>query len=474
MDKSKKKLLNGAIIYFIGNVLAQLMSLALLRFITGRISPEEYGFYNLIVTISKIVTPFVTLQITDAIFRFLIRSNTDDEKKEYFTVACIIAFISSIITLVGVYSIKLFFLDIPHPFLITLYFISSTLYVLYQRIVRSFGKNTVYVKGNLIKTALYLILQIVFIYFFNLGVETLFLSTIISEMFFLIFAEIKIRALKLMDFKLLKFNVFKKMIKYSVPLIPSAAFWWLTSSVNTLIVSMRCGLDINGIYTVANKFSSVLTMVMTVFMMSWQETAISEYGKGQFKSFFTQTFNMYFKFVFSAIMVLVPFMAVVFPYMIDESYHASITYAPFLLVVAGLSTLAAFFSQIFAAQGRTTRSLFTNIAGMVINLTVVFLLVNKIGLWAAVLGSLASELVMVLLRGILVREEFQSGIEFGRLVLTFFLMVVSICLYFKGTIVYNIVWLVAAAIFALYMNFDLIKNTFYIFTEHIKKINSDI
>ena len=53
MDKSTKKLLNGTMIYFIGNVLTQIMSLVLLRFITGRIA-EEYGVYNLVVTVSSL------------------------------------------------------------------------------------------------------------------------------------------------------------------------------------------------------------------------------------------------------------------------------------------------------------------------------------------------------------------------------------------------------------------------------------
>lgn len=163
MDKSTKKLLSGTIIYFIGNVLTQLMSLALLRFITGRIAPEEYGLYNLVVTVSKVVTPFVTLQITDAVFKFLIRSDTEKERKEYFTVTFFVAVFSSVITAAGVFSLDAFFIDIPHPTLITLYCVTSNLSVLYQRIVRSLGKNAVYVKGNLIKTAIFLILQIILI-----------------------------------------------------------------------------------------------------------------------------------------------------------------------------------------------------------------------------------------------------------------------------------------------------------------------
>jgi O-antigen/teichoic acid export membrane protein len=476
MDKSTKKLLNGTMIYFIGNVLTQIMSLVLLRFITGRIAPEEYGVYNLVVTVSKLVTPFVTLQITDAVFKFLLRSDTESERKEYFTVTFVIAVLSSIVTVVGVFTTDAFFLDIPHPVLVTLYMITSNLYVLYQRLARSLGKNLVYVQGNLIKTAMYLVLQIALIYCFNLGAETLFLATIISEVFFLIFAELNIHTFRLLDFKCFKLSVAKSMIRFSAPLIPSATFWWLTSSVNTLIISTRCGLDVNGIYTVANKFSSVLTMVTTVFMMSWQESAIAEYGTEKFKAFFTKTFNMYFKLVFTAIATIVPFMSVVFPFMIAESYYASIPYAPFLLLVSGLSTISGFFSQIFSAQGKTQRSLMTNVVGMAVNLLVVLLLVDQIGLWAAVLGSMASEVALVLLRCILVRHEFQSGVEVGNILLTIVMLVVSDVLYFHGTTTFNMVWLVIAAAIAVYLNLGLVKDILSMFLDKLKKkkkISSD-
>ena len=65
IDNSTKNLLNGTMVYFIGNVLTQLISLALLRFVTGKISPEEYGIYNLVVTVFS--NPGCSFQIYDKV-----------------------------------------------------------------------------------------------------------------------------------------------------------------------------------------------------------------------------------------------------------------------------------------------------------------------------------------------------------------------------------------------------------------------
>lgn len=469
MDKATKKLLDGTVIYFIGNALAQLMSLFLLRFITGRISSADYGFYNLIVTVTNLVTPFVTLQLTDAVFKFLIKADSDEERKKYFSATVAAFIISSIVTIVGVFLIDSLFINIKHPVLVTLYMVGNTFYTLYQRVVRSLGKTKIYVIGSLIKTAVYLLLQIVFIYFFDMGVETLFLANILSDFVYLAFVEANVRTFRMMSLKVVKKETFKVMLKFSIPLMPNAAFWWFTSSVNTMIVSYRCGLDINGIYTVANKFSGVLTMVTSVFIMSWQELAIIEYGKDSFKKFFTETFNMYSKVVICVIAMLIPFMKAVFPIIIDESYYASIDYAPFLLVVSGFSTLSGFTSQIFVGQGKTIRNLWTTVVGMLFNIAIVFSFVDSIGLWAAVFGSLASNFVMMTLRIFLVRNEFEKNIEYFKIFLSVALLTVSIVFYRNFGTVYNIIWLAASIAVSLVLNFSALKDVLNVVFSKFKR-----
>ncbi len=468
MDNSTKKLLNGTAIYFVGNALANLMSLVLLRFITGRITTEEYGLYNLIVTISNLVTPFVTLQMTDAVFKFLLKSESNDEKKDVFSITIAVFSVSSVITVTGVLLINAFFVPIPHTVLVCMFLIANNFYALYHRVIRAMGRNKVYVVGNLLRTFLYLSFQMVLIYIFDLGIEALFLATVFSDIIFIGFAEIQIHSFRLFSFKNIKASVFKPMLRFSAPLIPNSAFWWLTSSVNTLIVSSRCGLDINGIYTVANKFSGVMSMVTSVFIMSWQEMAVSEYGKPEFKKFFTKTFNMYIKIVISVVGVIIPFMKAVYPIMIDESYYASIQYAPFLVIVSGLSTLSGFASQVFVGQGKTYRNLWTTAVGMVFNIAIVLIFVDSIGLWAAVFGSLVADAVMLLTRLFLVRKEFEGSVQLIKIIIALSMLTASVVFYINFDTFTNIIWLTLSLLVALFMNIELVKDTLTVVKSNIK------
>ncbi len=462
MDNLNKKLLNGTAIYFVGNALASLLSLMVLRFITGRIASDEYGLYNLIVTVSNLVTPFVTLQIADAVFKFLIKAKTEDERKNVFSASITVFIFSFIVIIAGVSLINAFFVKIPHPALVAGYFISTNFYALYHRIVRAFGRNKVYVLCNLTRTFMVLVMQITLISCFNWGVAALLFATICADIIFAMLAETQVHAFRLWSVKSVKFSVFKSMLKFSAPLMPNTALWWLTSSINTLIISDKCGLEATGIYTVANKFSAILSLVTAVFVMSWQELAVAEYGKKNFKSFFTNTFNMYIVIVITAIVILIPFMKTVFPVLIDASYYESIKYAPFLLIVSGMSALSGFLAQIFTAQGTTCRNLWTTLVGMGFNIVIVFACVDIIGLWAAVFGSMTAYAVIMILRLLLVSNEFEYKIKFINISISLIMLACSIVIYMNFATVINVIWFVLMMIVSFFLNFRFIKDIFFI------------
>ena len=468
MDTSTKKLLNGSVVYFVGNALTQIISLLLMRFVTGNIAPEEYGFFNLVTTISNLAIPFVTLQIADAVFKFVLKSQNEDDKKEYFSICFLISAISIIIIYAVVFVISVFY-TIPNKFLVATYIASYALIGIYHKITRSLGKNRVLVVGNLAKTCIFLLLEIVLISYWNMGIDALLLAHIISTSFATIYTEIRIRALKYFSLKSLKISAFKNMMKFSIPLIPNAVFWWLTSSINSVIVSFKLGMDVNGIYSVSSKFTSALSMVTNVLNMSWQDTAIADYGQDNFSTFLTDTFNRFIKLIFSAIAVLIPLICLVLPYMIDLSYYDAIKFTPFLLIASGISTMSGFMAQIFTGKGKTQTILITSIFGMIANILTILILVDKIGLWAAVLGSLVADSVLFIIRIILARKEFSKGIDYRNFIVIFAMTVVSIVMYFKATAILNLAWLVISAIIAVMLNMQFIKDLFLIIFAKSKK-----
>ena len=249
MNKAKSDLLNGTITYFVGNALVALIQLVLLRFVTGKLLPSDYGYYNLIITIEQLVTPIVTLQISDAVFRFFFDDNKYRRETIYSnTVVVLVA--SFVVIAVACVVCHLFIFPIRNIFYVILYMICTSIFAIYQKITRAMGYSVEFIKCNLLKAFLYIFIQIVCLYVFDLKIESLFISFILSTMISVLILEIKVKQYRFIDFKCFDFAKLKEMVAFSAPLVPNSICWWLNSSVNAMILTQMVSLSANGIYSI--------------------------------------------------------------------------------------------------------------------------------------------------------------------------------------------------------------------------------
>lgn len=79
----EEKLIKNTMILAIGTFLPRVASFIVLPILTGYLTQEEYGTYDLITVLVSLLLPVATLQIQTAAFRFLIdvRGNIKEEKE---------------------------------------------------------------------------------------------------------------------------------------------------------------------------------------------------------------------------------------------------------------------------------------------------------------------------------------------------------------------------------------------------------
>lgn len=447
--------------YFIGNVLTQLISLFLLKFVTGNIPSEGYGYFNLVVTIDHLITPILTLQISDAVFRFMIKAENEKEKTQYYMVGTIIVFSGATLVCVGIMALSSMF-GIQYPGLVAAYVISTNLFAYYQKVSRALGKGKYYVISNLVKAIIYIFGQIVFVVYWKLGIAGLFLANIISTMICVVLLLVTSKSYQYLSIKAINKNVMGRMVRFSAPLIPNTAVWWLQSSINSIVISSALGMGANGIYSVANKFSAILNLIINVFAMAWQESAIKEYGTKEFRRFATESFNEYSVVLFSGVALIIPIMKILMPKMIDPSYYEALTYAPFLLYATALSAFSGFFASVITAKNQTPKLLITNIIGSISNVLIVFVFIRMIGIWAIVLSAVMSNILLDLSRYYVIRKDFENRrIRYLTILAALTLGILNSVLYFNCSDAINMIVFVISALAFLTLNrmllFDIWK-----------------
>ena len=457
LKQKSENLLSGTIIYFVGNILTQLISIILLKYVTGAVTTEEYGYFNLVVTVDNLVTPMITLQISDAVFRFFIKAKSLSEKKYiYSSGTTIIIFGASLIcVLIGIFRNKL---KINYAFWVTLYIISTNLFSYNQKVVRSLKKNKLYVIANLFKSIFYFIFMVILVLKLKMGVKGLLISSCISTYICIFILMIWVRTYTYFSIHHISFEYIQKMLKFSAPLIPNTAIWWMQSSVNSIIIATQIGLDDNGIYSVAIKFASVLHLVINVFDLAWQESAITEYGTKNYKKFVTQTFNRYLIFIMSCVAVLIPLLRICLPYLIDAKYYGAVPYIPFLLFSTAFSAFSGYFAQIITAKNKNIRLLTTNIVGALTNIIIVFCLINRIGTWAVVISAIFSYCLISICRYKVVIDDFiVTEIEIKKIFLLLIVNFLLCVVYFMKVNMLFVVAFILTIGLSLFMNLGLLK-----------------
>ena len=137
---------------------------------------------------------------------------------------------------------------------------------------------TCFAVQGLLNTALVIGLNILFLAVFRLGVTGYVLSTVAADV--LTTAYLVLRARLWRWLKRPAKGTLGRMLRYCVPLIPTATFWWITSVSDRYMITAWLGSAANGVYAAAAKLPTILTVRSSVFMEAWRFSAVTEQQEG--------------------------------------------------------------------------------------------------------------------------------------------------------------------------------------------------
>lgn len=90
---------------------------------------------------------------------------------------------------------------------------------------------------------------------------------------------IKLKIWKVISWKPENRSLKKEMVAYSVPMGLGNIGWWINNVSDRYIVTWICGLAANGVYSVAYKIPSLLSMFQQIFNQAWTISAVKEYDQ---------------------------------------------------------------------------------------------------------------------------------------------------------------------------------------------------
>ena len=465
-----EKLLKNTIIISISKICTSLLTFLLLPLYTGILSPEDYGIVDLVNTLIYLMVPIVTLQLEQSVFRDLIEARNNKDKQISIISTGIIQLSVQLFSFVLLFLIIYPFIQNKYKVFLVINLIAYIFVSFFLQIARGVGETRKYALGSFVSAIFTIIFNIIFLVVFNFGAYGMLLGSLIGYGSAIIYLFFSIKLYKYFKISSYKKTLLKTLLKYSIPLVPNALSWWIFNASDRLIVSSILGVSQNGILSASLKFSSIITTLYNIFDTSWIESISANIHDKDIDDFFIFMFNIMINLFASFCLGLISFMPIIFPIMINSNYSNGYGLIPISIISAFLNVIQGMTAVVYAAKKNTGFIAKTSVTAAIINAVVHLLLIHSIGLFAAVISTLVSFIVLMSYRVHGINKNYFK-IRFNKkMCLNILFLCVFVCIgYYINNIYLNIISMILTVFYTCISNKNAFKQFIVFFQRKFKK-----
>lgn len=469
MANRNKELAVNTIILGIGQLVPKFLSLIVLPILTTYLTTDEYGTYDLVISFASLLIPVLTLQIQQAVFRYLLTSMDGKEKTEYVTTSLCYVLVSSLIILPLVYLIlELMGGGGLSSFLICLLFLSETLYNLLGQIIRGLGFNLKYSISVIVYAFVNMLFTVAIVAALKSGLYGVIISLVLGYGCADIYMMVASGMLRYINVKHIEKKILKELLSFSAPIVPSSIALWIVNLSDRMVIIHFLGASANGIYAVANKIPTLYNTAYSVFNLAWTETASRVSDDGNPAEYYSGLFKALFNFLIGTMLILIACTPIIFKLLVKGEYGAAIYQVPILYFGVFFNSFVNFYSGIYIALKRTKQVGISSAMGAILNIAINLIMVKKFGLYAASVSTALSFMVITLYRAYDLNRVIKISYDFGEILCGMLFFGISSTLLYYGRIWSIVLCFVLAAVFNLWKNMIFIKKVSALFLRKIK------
>lgn len=427
-----KRLLSNTAILGAGTFASKVLVLLLMPLYTRLLTTGEFGTADLISQTANLLMPIAAIGICDGIFRFTLDA-AEDKKKVLSTGIAIILMGSAAI--LGVVQILRFYAPLSnYVFLVAAYVIAANIHLAFANYIRAEGKNGLFAVQGIINTVLTIGFNIIFLiimpkYFSEfVGDESQMrcvgyvLSVVIADALMCVFLFFAGKLYKSLSPKAVDKKIAGNMLKFSIPYIPTTIMWLITSVSDRYIVTYFRSAEENGLYAVAYKLPTILSLVGGVFIEAWHFSSVKDADEEEKASFFGTVYDNFMGFMFMCGAIIIAMAQIFTKILVDESYFDSWQYVPVLVIATTFSTLVSFLGSVYFLKKKSAVSMLTAMAGALTNIALNFALIPFFGAMGAAVATLACYMLVYVIRAVNTRKYVRFNLHTVRVIINTLLL----------------------------------------------------
>ena len=423
-NKSKYGFLSKNILLFSISAFGQkILAFFLVPLYTNVLTTAQYGTVDLITTTVSLLVPIFTVNIAEGVMRFTLG---DKNSTGYLSYGIKVTLKGSLILLACllIFALTPFSAGIitELPWLFGIYLVTC-IYNIQQSYLRATDRVAVMAVGSLLNSVIMMALNIVLLTWFKLGISGYFISMFAGLSAAVLYMEIRGNLRSKIRIKpSCPKNVRSESLKYCIPTIFTVLAWWINSSLDRYFVTAICGVNQNGIYSIAYKIPTILGVFQNIFVQAWTLSAITEFDKNDKDGFFGKTYELY-----NSMMVLITSSIIFANVLMSKILYAKDFFVawhcvPLLLMSSLFSALSGYLGSIFSAAKDTKTCAVSTIISAAVNVVLNAVLIPLFGIMGAAYATAVAYITAWLIRLIVSRKYIAMKISFARNTVTYILL----------------------------------------------------
>ena len=416
----KKELLT----YGLGAVLLKFISFLLMMVYANRFSTADYGVLTFLQIIFTILGWFFGLQIFSGMWRYYYELDGDNQTKLVKSSFGFSAIINVAILTLAVIVIRLPIIKNSgySHLLIIVFFASFVDYFANQgvSILRLQRKATTFLKLNISRSILYFILVILFVVVFRQGIVGIFYGQLIAGIFLFVIFFFFMGNSKYLSFSYDK-GLTKKMLAFSIPLIPASLAMWVLNSSDNLFIKYFYTMSDVGTYAFSYKILMIVEVLLVIpIAQAWTPFMFSRLKEIDFiKKKINQMLQLFFAAGFILVIFLSFFTKDILSLFAKEGYLEGTR----IVFVAGLSYImygGCTLMDVGYHIAEKTRLLPKYFAcGAITNIILNYFFIKWFGLMGAAIATFLSFFLIFLLYNLNINKYFPLKISYNIIISIF-------------------------------------------------------
>lgn len=402
-----KLFLENLLVYGLGGVISKLVPLIMLPIIT-RLMPDTFyfGLNDISTTVVSFGSAIAVMGMYDAMFRLFFEKDDEEYKKSICSTTLTFTLIMSIIVF-GILIVfktfwaQVFFSDAKYENLLMLSAMSVLIGATNSIVsapTRMKNQKKIFLITNtlspIISYSISIPLLVKGFYVIALPLAAV-VSALTIEIIFIILNK------NWFSIKKVNLAYLKPLLVIAIPLFPNFLVYWVFNSCDRLMISQILGMDYNGIYAIGGKIGQVSQLIYTAFAGGWQFFAFSTMKDSDQVEMTSHIFEYLAAITFVAGAAMCACSKTIFRILFTGNYINGYEVAPYLFIAPLLLMLFQIIVNQFIVVKKTWYNLITLVVGAIVNIVINYILIRKIGIEGAAIGTLFGYVVSIILAAII-------------------------------------------------------------------------